>query len=231
MESGATERGSSDPAVGGWNVVICEDQLRYAEGLARTLPIADPAIDVVGIPTRVKDCLELVAELLPDIVLMDIRLPEVDGIEGARRIRLVSPGTKVVMLTVSDESEDVIEAIRAGAVGYILKDRSAGEIAGLLRAVAEGHCVLPAWASDRIRRSIEAQPGVSLTHQEEEVLKAVGLGQKQKSIAESLGVSERTVRRRVQSLCEKFQVAGLIEAAILAARRTTPERGGRGHSR
>lgn len=207
------------------SIVICEDHQLYAEGLSRSIEAEDPGVEVVAVTSRVDECLGVVEEALPQIVLMDIALPEVDGIEGARRVRMVAPTTRVVMLTASDDPEDLFRALKAGAVHYILKEEDIGAIVETLHEVAQGRYMLPQFAAPKVGEVIEEQPGVSLTEQETLILEMLGSGESQKVIGRRLNLRDRTLRRRIRAICDKLHLASRIEAALYAVREASGREG------
>jgi two-component system NarL family response regulator len=164
---------------------------------------------------------------LPDVVLMDVRMPGMGGIEATRRIRNAQPNTKVVMLTVSEDEEDLFAALRAGASGYLLKELSIEEVAGTVRAVARGQAVVsPSMAAkllnefNLLSRRVAEQRGDAprLTDRELEVLRLVAKGMSNKEIAGELVIAENTVKNHVRNILEKLELRTRMEAAMFAVR-------------
>jgi DNA-binding NarL/FixJ family response regulator len=192
------------------------------------LVLADePDLEIVGEAGDGFDAIERAAELLPDVVLMDVRMPGVGGIEATRRIRNAHPGTKIVVLTVSEDEEDLFAAVRAGATGYLLKEVSIDEVAGAVRAVARGQAVVtPSMASkllgefNILSRRVDAQHGDAprLTDREVEVLRLVAKGMSNKDIANELVIAQNTVKNHVRNILEKLQMKSRMEAAMYAVR-------------
>jgi DNA-binding NarL/FixJ family response regulator len=153
-------------------------------------------------------------------------MPIVNGIEAARRIRGAQPATKIVMLTVSDDEDDLYAAVRAGASGYLLKELPIEEVAEAVRAVARGHApVSPAMTTKLLaefnalsRRVEEPHDGVALTDRELEVLRLIARGMTNKDIAAELVIAQNTVRNHVRNILEKLQVRSRVEAAMYAVR-------------
>src|SRR5207244_6606168 len=208
-------------------VLIADDQALFRRGLYVVLG-TEGGIEVVG---EAEDGAEAVAkaeELAPDVVLMDVRMPQVNGIEAARTIRTVSPTAKILMLTVSDEEEDLYEAIKAGANGYLLKEISIEEVADAIRAVVQGQSLIsPSMASKLltefntlVRRAEEKQqfPAPRLTDRELEVLKLVAQGMSNREIADDLYISENTVKNHVRNILEKLHLHSRMEAVVYAVR-------------
>jgi two-component system NarL family response regulator len=207
-------------------VLIVDDHALFRRGLELVLA-AEPDLDVVGEAGDGVEAIERATELTPDVVLMDVRMPGVGGIEATRRIRNAHPSTKVVMLTVSEDEEDLFAAIRAGATGYLLKEVSIDEVADAVRAVARGQAlVTPSMASkllgefNALSRRVDAQHGSAprLTDREVEVLKLVAKGMTNKDIAAELVIAENTVKNHVRNILEKLGLKSRMEAAIHAVR-------------
>jgi two-component system NarL family response regulator len=185
-------------------------------------------IEVVAEAENGEEAIAKAKELVPDVVLMDVRMPRVDGIEAARQIRTISPGTKILMLTVSDEEDDLYEAIKAGAKGYLLKEISVEEVAEAIRAVVQGQSLVsPSMASKLLnefnalaKRAEERQqcPAPSLTNRELEVLRLVANPMTNREIAEGLYISENTVKNHIRNILEKLHLHSRMEAVIYAVR-------------
>jgi two-component system NarL family response regulator len=172
------------------------------------------------------EAIDRAADLQPDVVLMDVRMPNVGGIEAARRIRSAQPTTKIVMLTVSDDEEDLYASVRAGASGYLLKEVPIDEIATAVRAVSRGQApVSPAMTSKLLvefnalsRRLEDEHDGAVLTDRELEVLRLIARGMSNKDIAAELVIAQNTVRNHVRNILEKLHVRSRVEAAMYAVR-------------
>jgi two-component system NarL family response regulator len=173
------------------------------------------------------EAVDRAGDLQPDVVLMDVRMPGLGGIEATRRIRNAHPSTKVVMLTVSEDEDDLFASVRAGATGYLLKEVSIEEVAEAVRAVARGQAlVTPSMASkllgefNVLSRQVDAQHGNAprLTDRELEVLRLVAKGMSNKDIASELVIAENTVKNHVRNILEKLQMKSRMEAAMYAVR-------------
>ena len=202
-------------------VVICDDHPAFARGLASLLGSEAADLEVAGVAASGEEAVGLVADLLPDCVLMDLRMPGADGTATTRRVREVSPTTTVVVLTVSDEADDLYAALRAGASGYVVKDRDVAEIAGAVRATCRGQLVIPAhlvgaFLHDLDGSAAPGRNGEGLNAHEREILTRIGRGETNRQIASAMHVSERTIRRRVEDLYAKLHLADRIEAAVYA---------------
>ncbi len=207
-------------------MLIVDDHALFRRGLELVLA-AEPDLEIVGEASDGLEAIELAAELLPDVVLMDVRMPGVGGIEATRRIRTAHPATRVMMLTVSEDDEDLFASVRAGATGYLLKEMSIDEVAGAVRAVARGQAVVtPSMASkllgefNILSRRVDAQHGSAprLTDREVEVLRLVAKGLSNKEIAAELVIAENTVKNHVRNILEKLQLKSRMEAALYAVR-------------
>jgi two-component system NarL family response regulator len=199
----------------------------YRRGLEVVLHTEDD-IEVVGEAEDGDDAIAKAEELAPDVVLMDVRMPRVNGIEATQAIRDRVPTTKILMLTVSDEDSDLYEAIKAGASGYLLKEVSVEEVADSIRAVMQGESkITPSMASKLInefsamsKRADERQrlPVPALTARELEVLKLVAKGMSNREIADELFISENTVKNHVRNILEKLHLHSRMEAVMYALR-------------
>ena len=187
----------------------------------------EPDLDVLGEAGDGAEAVERASELRPDVVLMDVRMPGVGGVEATRQIRAAHPTTRVLMLTVSEDEDDLYDAIRAGATGYLLKEVSLDEIANAVRAVARGQAVItPSMASkllvefNALSRRVDMQYGnvPRLTEREVEVLRLVAKGMSNKDIANELVIAENTVKNHVGNILEKLQLKSRMEAAMYAVR-------------
>lgn len=200
-------------------VVICDDHPSLARGVAALLEL-ETDISVAGVATTGRDAVRMVREQLPDVVLMDIVMPEMDGIEATRRVRAASPTTKVVILTVKDEEQDLFQALRAGAMGYVTKDKEFEQVAEAVRSVCRGHLVIPI---DLARRFIddleEAESEIALSKVEHEILVAIAGGETNRQIAVRLHLGKRTLKRRVEDIYSKLHLKDRVEAAVYAATR------------
>ena len=208
-------------------VLIADDQALFRRGLYVVLGTEDN-IEVVAEAENGEEAIRKAEELAPDVVLMDVRMPRIDGIEAARQIRDLSPTTKILMLTVSDEEDDLYEAIKAGANGYLLKEISVEEVAEAIRAVVQGQSLIsPSMASKLLtefnalaRQAEERQqfPAPNLTSRELEVLRHVARGSSNREIADDLFISENTVKNHVRNILEKLHLHSRMEAVIYAVR-------------
>jgi two-component system NarL family response regulator len=210
-------------------VLIVDDHALFRRGLEMVLDEED-GIELVGQASDGTEAMAKAGESLPDVVLMDIRMPKSGGIEACRAMKEAAPSTKIVMLTISDEEEDLFEAIRAGASGYLLKDIPLDEVAEAVRGVHGGQSLIsPAMAGKLLtefatlaRRNEEERPqqvpAPRLTDREMEVLKLVARGMNNRDIARELFISENTVKNHVRNILEKLQIHSRMEAVMIALR-------------
>lgn len=201
----------------GITAIICDDHPVFAKGLAKLLEVED--FTVFGVAGSADEAERMVREMLPDLVFMDVRMPKTDGIEATRRIRAASPTTKVMILTVSDEENDLYWALRAGASGYITKDREVSEISDSARAILRGQLVIPADMAHRFLKDLEGVDPTALSDTEREILAGIARGETNRDIGVSLNLSERTIRRRVEDIYQKLHLADRLEAAVYAVQR------------
>ncbi|GHH68498.1 DNA-binding response regulator [Streptosporangium violaceochromogenes] len=209
-------------------VLIVDDHALIRRSLEMALT-AEADIEVVGEASDGQEAVELADRLTPDVVLMDVRMPRRSGIEATREIKTSVPSTRIIMLTVSDEEEDLFEAIKAGATGYLLKNVQLDEVPEAVRGVHEGQSLInPAMAAKLIsefanmsRKEAERPPQVPvprLTDREMEVLRLVAKGMNNREIAKQLFISENTVKNHVRNILDKLQLHSRMEAVVYAVR-------------
>jgi DNA-binding NarL/FixJ family response regulator len=208
-------------------VLIVDDHALFRRGLQMVLR-QEPDIEVAGEAEDGLDAVEKAQELMPDVVLMDVRMPKRSGIEATREIRDLLPHVKILMLTISDEEADLYDAIKAGASGYLLKEISIDEVAEAVRSVSAGQSRLsPTMASKLLaefaamsRRADEQQqlPPPRLTEREMEVLRLVAKGLNNRDIGQQLFISENTVKNHIRNILEKLHLRSRMEAVVYAVR-------------
>ena len=205
-------------------VLVVDDHTLFRTGLRNLLE--DEAFEVAEARSG-ELALQAAAVREPDVVLMDLNMPGISGVEATRRLEALSPATPVVMLTVSADDRDVVDAVRAGACGYLLKDAAIEEIVAGIRAVASGESwVAPRVAGTllaRVREASEpaadAMPAAQLTEREQQILRLIAEGKDNAEIGDELYISPRTVKNHVSSLLAKLQIENRIQAAVYAVRR------------
>ncbi|MBI4308506.1 MAG: response regulator transcription factor [Chloroflexi bacterium] len=206
-------------------IVLVEDHAVVREGTRRILE-QHPDLAVVGEAGDGLQALELIERLHPDVTILDIRMPKLNGIEVVRRMKECSPDTKALMLTAYDDDDYVLALMEAGASGYLLKTARASELVEAVRTVHQGEPVLhPAIAVKvarlwgRRRVSVEREPIEQLSHREREVLELAAKGLRNKDIAEKLTISVRTVEGHFNSILAKLGVSSRVEAVLYATSR------------
>jgi DNA-binding NarL/FixJ family response regulator len=214
--------GGADPI----RVVVSDDHELFRRGLKMVLEAEDD-IQVVAEAADGQEAVARVEEHVPDVVLMDVRMPRMGGIEATRLIRQLFPSTRIIVLSVSDEEDDIYGAVKAGANGYLLKEVSIEEVADAVRAVVAGQSLISPELASKLLAEFSAHPRSSgsppldehligsprLTEREIAVLKLVALGHENARIATELGVSESTVRNHVANILTKLQLRSQIEPA------------------
>ncbi|EOO66104.1 hypothetical protein IIC_05948 [Bacillus cereus VD021] len=208
-------------------IMIVDDQSLIRDGLAMILNLR-PELEVVGTASDGDEVVQKVKQLQPEIILMDIRMPRMNGVEGTRLVREKFPYIKVLMLTTFSDSELIFEALEQGASGYLLKDMETDAIAQAILTVHSGGVVLPQDITAQIieelkktKVAVECNPPEQLkqlTEREVDVLRAIGLGLSNKEIAEKLFITEGTVKNHVSNLISKLELRDRTQAAIYAVR-------------
>ena len=208
-------------------LMIADDHELFRRGLRMVLEDEDD-IEVIDEAGDGEAAVEMAREHAPDVVVMDVRMPGLTGIQAARRIKEEEPGTKILVLTISDEEDDLYEAIKAGANGYLLKEISIDEIAHAVRSVHSGQSLIsPSMASkllDEFSAMIKKEeqkeevPAPRLTPREMEVLEHVAQGMNNREIAKALFISENTVKNHVRNILEKLHLHSRMEAVVYAVR-------------
>ncbi|MDQ7844412.1 MAG: response regulator transcription factor [Armatimonadota bacterium] len=199
-------------------ILVADDHAVVREGLRMFLAL-DPEIEIIGEAADGAEALRLVGERRPDVVLMDLLMPVMDGIAATRAIRAAYPETAVVALTSVLEDASVVGAIRAGAIGYLLKTTDAEALREAIRAAAEDRVQLAPEAAARLVREVRAPDSPeTLTDRETDVLRLVAEGKANKEIAQRLGIGEKTVKTHVSNILAKLGVQSRTQAALHAAR-------------
>ena len=208
-------------------VLVVDDHVLFRRGLQMVLA-QEPDIDLVGEAGDGAQAVSQAADLLPDVVLLDIRMPKRSGIEACAGIKEVVPSSRILMLTISDEEADLYDAIKAGASGYLLKEISTDEVSAAIRAVAGGQSLIsPSMASKllsefasmiKTKDEREQVPAPRLTDRELEVLRLVARGMNNREIAKELFISENTVKNHIRNILEKLQLHSRMEAVVYAVR-------------
>ena len=203
-------------------VIICDDQAIVRDGLEMLLKL-EADIEVVGTAEDGAEAVEMVAKESPDLVLMDLKMPVMNGVEATRQIRARYPEVKVLVLTTYDDDEWVFDAINAGASGYLLKDTPRDEVVKVIRGTVSGKVYLDPSVAGRVLEQLSNQSTQpltmitdKLTEREIEVLRLLAKGLNNKDIAERLFLSEGTVRNHVSTILSKLGVSDRTQAAVIA---------------
>lgn len=204
-------------------VLVVDDQTLFRTGLTSLLS-EDSRVDVVGQAVDGADAVKQAIKLKPDVILMDIKMPNLDGIEATRQIVEAVPGIKVLILTTFETDSQVIQALKAGASGYVLKDSSAAAIVSSIVAVMSGERVMASAVANRV---LEMLTGTAtpkefydgLTNREIEILKLLANGMANKQIAFRLKISEKTVRNHVSNMYEKLGIYDRSQAVLYAVKK------------
>jgi NarL family two-component system response regulator LiaR len=211
----------SKKAVSKIRVLIVDDHAIVREGLRNFLGLL-PDLKLVGEAANGAEALAAVARSRPEVVLMDLVMPEMDGVEATRRLAAEHPKVKVIVLTSFSDDDKLYPAIKAGAVAYLLKDVGARELAEAIRAAARGEVRLAPEVTRRLMSGIaggaEAAPENELTDREREVLACLGRGLSNKEIGSELFISEKTVKTHVSNLLDKLGLADRTQAALYAVK-------------
>jgi DNA-binding NarL/FixJ family response regulator len=200
-------------------ILVVDDHSVVRQGLKMFLGL-DPDLEVVGEAEDGADAIRQCRALSPDVVLMDMLMPVMDGIAATAAIRLEMPDTEVIALTSVLEDEAVIGAVKAGAIGYLLKDTQADELRRAIKAAAAGQVQLSPAAAARLMREVrtpELPAADSLTERENDVLKLLAQGKANKEIARDLVIGEKTVKTHVSNILSKLGVQSRTQAALYAA--------------
>ena len=199
-------------------ILIADDHNVVRQGLRMFLGL-DAELEVVGEAADGEEALRLARQLRPDVVLMDLLMPVMDGISATAAIRRELPDTEVLALTSVLEDASVVGAVRAGAIGYLLKDTQADELCKAIKSAAAGQVQLTPKAAARLMQAVSApESPVDLTERETEVLRLMAHGQSNKQIAHSLHISEKTVKTHVSNILSKLGVQSRTQATLYAIR-------------
>jgi two-component system, NarL family, response regulator LiaR len=199
-------------------ILIADDHSVVRQGLRMFLTL-DAELEVIGEAADGEEAVRLAGELRPDVVLMDLLMPKLDGIGATTQIRRELPDTEVIALTSVLEDQSVVGAIRAGAIGYLLKDTQADELRRAIKSAAAGQVQLSPQAAARLMREVRApESPETLTERETEVLRLLARGKANKEIARALHVGEQTVKTHVGHILAKLGVQSRTQAALHAVR-------------
>lgn len=201
-------------------VLLADDHALFRRGLASLLASREE-FEVVGEAGSGQEAIDRARELMPDIILMDVRMPGINGLEATRRLKEEMPYLKIVILTVSEDEEDLFAAIKSGAQGYLLKNIDPDDLAVCLHQVERGEAPLAPSMAAKILREFGAaapRPGPVLTPRERQVLELVARGDANKEIARALQISENTVKNHLRNILEKLHLQNRVQAVMYALR-------------
>jgi DNA-binding NarL/FixJ family response regulator len=206
-------------------VLIVDDHDLFRTGLRNLLE--GEGVQIIGEASAGQEALKIVRELAPDVVVMDLNMPGMGGVEATRHISTIAPLTRVLMLTISDQDNDVIDAILAGACGYLLKDSSIQDLIAGIRAASLGESLISPTIAAKVLQRVRAasrQPEIEttiraeLSDREIEVLKLIANGKDNAMIAAELHISPKTVKNHISNILMKLQIDNRIQAAVYAVR-------------
>jgi two-component system, NarL family, response regulator LiaR len=199
-------------------ILIVDDHAVVRQGLRMFLDL-DSDLEVIGEAENGQEALRLAHELLPDVILMDLLMPVMNGIDAITAIKQALPEVEIIALTSVLEDSSVVGAVRAGAIGYLLKDTKADELIRAIKAAAAGQVQLSPQAAARLMREVRApESPETLTERETEVLRLIGSGKSNKEIALALTIGEKTVKTHVSNILGKLGVSSRTQAALHAVR-------------
>jgi DNA-binding NarL/FixJ family response regulator len=203
-------------------VLIADDHPLFRKGL-RTLLESEPGLEVIGEATTGEEAIAMAVTSSPDVILLDLKMPDKTGFEAARAISASSPHIHILVVTLFQDDESIFAALRAGARGYVLKDTSEEEMLRAIRAVASGEAIFSPGVASRMigffassREELPRDIFSDLTSREREILELIARGTANTTIAESLSISLKTVRNHVSNIYSKLQVADRAQAVIRA---------------
>ena len=216
---------AADRQVESLRVLIVDDHDLFRTGLRNLLE--EQGVHIVGEAATGTDAVRIVRELAPDVVVMDLNMPGMGGVEATRHISSIAPLTRVVMLTISDQDSDVMDAILAGACGYLLKDSSIQELISGIDSASRGESLISPNIAAKVLQRVRAtstQPDIAdqiraeLSEREIEVLKLIANGKDNAVIAAELCISPKTVKNHISNILMKLQIDNRIQAAVYAVR-------------
>lgn len=196
-------------------VLVVDDQRLVREGIASLLTI-QPGIEVVGTAANGHEAIDLAAAQTPDVVLMDVRMPKMDGVEATAHLTRHTPTCRVIMLTTFDDEDYVVRALQAGAAGYLLKDLPAAELAEAVRLTHAGVTQLDRTATEHVAAALTTRSPTTLTTRETEVLRLIAAGATNREIATRLYLSEGTVKNHISRILSRLGLRDRTQAALYA---------------
>ena len=208
-------------------IIIIDDHPLFRAGVAHSLGI-EPDFTVIGQAENGEDGIDLAKSLRPDVVMLDVSMPGIDGIATAARIAAALPETCIIMLTVSENEDSLMAALKAGAHGYVLKGVSSIELRAIIRRVAGGEAYVTPLLAGKMLTELSRPSGPAyleeLTKREVEVLELLSQGLANREIGERLHLAEKTIKHHISGILQKLQVRSRTEAAIIALKHAAPQR-------
>lgn len=206
-------------------VFLCDDHRLFREGLRKILEL-ESDIKIVGEASDGEEAIKMIKKTRPDIVIMDIGMPGMDGVSATYKIRKEGPRINIIILTVYQDEPHIFEAIKAGAIGYLLKDISSDELIEAIRRVYKGEALIQPSIAPKLlkeftvlsKKKADGQTYIGLTERENEILKLITLGNSNKEIASKLYISEKTVKNHISNIFQKLHVNSRTQAALYALR-------------
>ena len=207
-------------------VLLVDDHDLFRTGLAKLL--TEQGVHVIGEAPTGEAALKLVDELAPDVVIMDLNMPGLGGVDATREISASAPRTRVVVLTISEDDDDIVDAIMAGACGYLLKNSTVQELVAGISAAADGDSLISPQVGTKVLQQLRAQaagvrrdtaaPRIELSERELDVLRLIAIGKDNAQIAQELFISPKTVKNHISNILMKLQIENRIQAAVYAVR-------------
>ncbi len=225
MSTTSSEHRPADKALEEVRVLVVDDHDLFRTGL-KTL-LEEQGVNVVGEAPNGQTAIRLASELAPDVIIMALNMPGLTGVETTRKLSSMAPLTRVVVLTISADDDDVMNAVMAGACGYLLKDSSIQELIGGIRAAASGESLISPQIAAKVLRRLRSQSSsvdaaetirAELSNREIEVLKLIANGKDNAQIARELFISPKTVKNHISNILMKLQIENRIQAAVYAVR-------------
>ncbi|MBK9021071.1 MAG: response regulator transcription factor [Sulfuritalea sp.] len=208
-------------------IIIIDDHPLFRAGVAHSLGV-EPDFTVIGQAENGEDGIDLAKSLRPDVVMLDVSMPGIDGIATAARIAAALPETRIIMLTVSENEDSLMAALKAGAHGYVLKGVSSIELRAIIRRVAGGEAYVTPLLAGKMLTELSRPSGPAyleeLTKREVEVLELLSQGLANREIGERLHLAEKTIKHHISGILQKLQVRSRTEAAIIALKHAAPQR-------
>ena len=207
-------------------VLLVDDHDLFRTGLAKLL--TEQGVHVIGEAPTGEVALRLVDQLAPDVVIMDLNMPGLGGVDATREISATAPRTRVVVLTISEDDDDIVDAIMAGACGYLLKNSTVQELVAGISAAADGDSLISPQVGTKVLQQLRAQttgarrdtaaPRIALSERELDVLRLIAIGKDNAQIAQELFISPKTVKNHISNILMKLQIENRIQAAVYAVR-------------